>query len=151
MSSARSPSRICPAIGLWFSLTVNMEFVAETTLSKLSSTSASICTYTVCPLSKLFVGLTVMIVFSPSTSTTVASKEISAPSELVSFKVIIASTLVSESPVSSNFLTTSLNEIVMFASIATPVTPSEGVIVIAGATLSIVEKIALAAPVALSE
>jgi hypothetical protein len=39
----------------------------------------------------------------------------------------------------------------MLASIATPVAPLEGVIVTTGATLSIVEKIELAAAVALSE
>ena len=81
----------------------------------------------------------------------VASKAISAPLELVAFRVIKLSTLESLSAESSIFLTASLNVSVMFESTATAVAELAGLHVSVGAAVSAAVKVADAALMAVPQ
>ena len=80
-----------------------------------------------------------------------ASKAISEPLELVALRVIKLSTLEFVSAVSSVFLITSLNVIVMFESIATLVAESTGLNVMVGVIESIAVNVAELALLAFPE
>ena len=86
-----------------------------------------------CSLEKSLLGFIVMTVLALSI---VASKAISVPLELVSFRVIKLSTLESVSSVLSVFLMASVKVSVMFESLATLVAESAGLQVIVGAVVS---------------
>ena len=116
---------------------MNVDSVKLIALSEESSTSAFMAAYIVCELEKSLVGSIVMIVLAVLI---VASKEIFAPLESVSLRIMWSSTLASVISLSSVFLIASSNSIVILVFIPIPVWPFDGVIVTTGAVVSTVVK-----------